>query len=274
MADLNGITDPQGQVVDDPNQGEPNGDPTPEGGTEGVKEQEVTEPAGEKKPQSPEENAAFREMRLKIEAMEHEKAQAQRDALYAKKYPDLGVSTEAELKAMFGEDGIETYEDVDAYYENLRKAEQMEVSPQLLKVIEDLTGKVEALSKEKQDLISSKEVDQFKETMSKDETIGEIYKANESEIISLAEKMGMLNEQGLKAAMAAVLTDKFPTIIKEMNEKLAKAKEEGVKEYFEKKKNEVPIEGTGAPPASVGQNSQDPWKTARQSALEALRGTR
>lgn len=268
----NGITDPQDQVVDGQIEGTTDPSETISNETDGAKEQEVTEPVTDKKVQTLEENKAFREMRLKLEAIEAEKEQAQRDAMYARKYPDLGFSTEAELKALFGDEGIQSYDDLDAYYDGLRKAEEMEVSPKLLKVIEDLTGKVESLSKEKQDLITKEEVDISKKEML--DTYGEVYTANEADIIALAERMGMVNAMGIKVATATVVAEKFPQIYKELNEKLTKAKEEGVKEYFERKKGETPVEGSGTPPSTVGNNSQDPWKTARASAMEALKGPR
>ena len=272
MPDLNGIIDPQSQVVDDSNlEGTTDPSETVSSEPEGAKEQEVTDPATDKKVQTPEENKAFREMRLKLEAIEAEKEQAKRDAMYARKYPDLGFSTEAELQALFGDEGIQSYEDLDAYYDGLRKAEEMEVSPKLLKVIEDLTGKVESLSKEKQDLLTKEEVELTKKEML--DTYGDVYTANEAEIESLAERMGMNNAMGIKVATATVVAEKFPQIYKELTAKLDKAKEEGVKEYFEKKKSEVPVEGSGTPPSTVGNSKQDPWKTARASAMEALKGT-
>jgi hypothetical protein len=281
MAELNGIIDPQDQVVDDPNKagdlnggeptntGKPEGEPKP-GEADGAKEQEVTEPA-RKKEQTPEENSAMREMRLKLEAMEAEKEQARRDAKYAKKYPDIDVSSEEELREMFEDEGITSWEDLDAYYENLEKAEKLEINPQLYQQLQQMQAKIDSLEKEKTDLASAKEFETAKEAMK--EEYGDIFTQHEKEITDLAERMGMKNSQGLKASLATVLADKFPSIMKEMNEKLAKAKEEGVNEFVNKKKAEIPIEGSGAVPTNVGSKPKDSWEVARKSAMDALKTT-
>ena len=236
--------------------------------TEAETSQEVAEP--EKKVQTPEENSAFKEMRLKLEAMEQEKAQAKRDAQYAKKYPELDISSEAELAELYGDQGIRTYEDLDRYYENLQKAEEMEVSPKLLQELEEMKAKLSAIEGEKRSLEESKELETVTKEMQ--EKYGDIFTENESEIMALAERMNMKNANGIRASVATVIAEKIPEYIKAMEEKLAKAKEEGVKEFIEKKKSEPPTEGSGVAPGQVGSKPKDPWSTARESALNALRG--
>lgn len=236
--------------------------------TEAETSQEVADP--EKKVQTPEENSAFKEMRLKLEAMEQEKAQAKRDAQYAKKYPELDISSEEELAELYGDQGIRTYEDLDRYYANLQKAEEMEISPKLLQELEELKAKVSAVEMEKRSLEEAKEMESVTKEMQ--EKYGEIFSENEAEIMALAERMQMKNANGIRASVATVIADKLPQYIKAMEEKLSKAKEEGVKEFIEKKKSEPPTEGSGVAPGTVGSKPKDSWSTARESALNALRG--
>lgn len=259
----NGLTDLQEDVVDLQDNSDVEGV-----STEAEKSQEVAEP--EKKVQTPEENSAFKEMRLKLEAMEQEKAQAKRDAQYAKKYPELDISSEDELAELYGDQGIRTYEDLDRYYANLQKAEEMEISPKLLQELEELKAKVSAVEMEKRSLEEAKEMEAVTKEMQ--EKYGEIFSENEAEIMALAERMQMKNANGIRASVATVIADKLPQYIKAMEEKLAKAKEEGVKEFIEKKKSEPPTEGSGVAPGSVGSKPKDSWSTARESALNALRG--
>lgn len=259
----------QDQVVADQN-ASAEGDVQKGEGTQSEPGREVAEPG--KKVQTPEENHVMREMRLKMEALEAQTQQAQRDAMYSKKYPDLEFSSEAELKALYGDQGISSYEDLDSYYDNLRKAEELETSPQMLKELNDLKNKVNFLTTENEKLSNVKQVEAIKQELSGQ--YGEIYKNNENDILTLAEKMGMMNASGIKAATATILADKLPDFIKDFDSKISKAKEEAVKEYVEKKQSEIPTEGSGTPPASVGKTSNDSWKTARQSAIEALRGNR
>lgn len=259
----NGLTDLQEDVVDLQDNSDVEGV-----STEAEKSQEVAEP--EKKVQTPEENSAFKEMRLKLEAMEQEKAQAKRDAQYAKKYPELDISSEDELAELYGDQGIRTYEDLDRYYANLQKAEEMEISPKLLQELEELKAKVSAVEMEKRSLEEAKEMEAVTKEMQ--EKYGEIFSENEAEIMALAERMQMKNANGIRASVATVIADKLPQYIKAMEEKLAKAKEEGVKEFIEKKKSESPTEGSGVAPGSVGSKPKDSWSTARESALNALRG--
>lgn len=237
--------------------------------TEAETSQEVADP--EKKVQTPEENSAFKEMRLKLEAMEQEKAQAKRDAQYAKKYPELDISSEEELAELYGDQGIRTYEDLDRYYANLQKAEEMEISPKLLQELEELKAKVSAVEMEKRSLEEAKEMETITKEMQ--EKYGEIFSENEAEIMALAERMQMKNANGIRASVATVIADKLPQYIKAMEEKLAKAKEEGVKEFIEKKKSEPPTEGSGIAPGSVGTKPKDSWAIARESAMNALKGT-
>lgn len=236
--------------------------------TQAETSQEVAEP--EKKVQTPEENSAFKEMRLKLESMEQEKAQAKRDAMYAKKYPDLDITSEEELAMVYGDQGIMTYDDLDRYYATLSKAEEYETSPKLLKEVEEMKAKLDKLEQEKRSIIETQELDLVKKEMQ--EKYGDIFSENEKEIMALAERMNMKNANGIKASMATVIADKFPQYQKEMADKLAKAKEDAVKEFIEKKKSEAPIEGTGTAPGTVGTKPKDSWATARESALNALRG--
>ena len=236
--------------------------------TQSEPSQEVAEP--EKKVQTPEENSAYKEMRLKLEAMEAEKAQAKRDAIYAKKYPDLDITSEDELAALYGEQGIMTYDDLDNYYATLSKAEEYETSPKLLKEVEEMKAKLNMLEQEKRSIIENQELESVKKEMQ--EKYGDIFTENEKDIMALAERMNMKNASGIKASMATVIADKFPQYQKQMAEQLAKAKEEAIKEFIEKKKSEAPVEGTGTAPGTVGTKPKDSWATARESALNALRG--
>lgn len=259
----NGLADLQEDVVDL----QDNSD-AEDVSTEAETSQEVADP--EKKVQTPEENSAFKEMRLKLEAIEAEKHQAKRDAQYAKKYPELDISSEEELAELYGDQGIRTYEDLDRYYANLQKAEEMEISPKLLQELEELKAKVSAVEMEKRSLEEAKEMETITKEMQ--EKYGEIFSENEAEIMALAERMQMKNANGIRASVATVIADKLPQYIKAMEEKLAKAKEEGVKEFIEKKKSEPPTEGSGVAPGTVGSKPKDSWSTARESALNALRG--
>lgn len=242
------------------------------GGSINESSQEVVEPG--KKTQTPEENSAFKEMRLQIEALKAEtenvKLQAKRDATYATKYAELGFKDENELRALYADEGITSYEDLDKYYESLEKAEKLEMSPQAFKELETVKQQLESLTKEKQDLLMAQELEKVKADMV--EQYGDIFTQHEAEIMDLAERMGMKNANGIKASMATVIADNFPKLMKEYDEKLAKAKEDGVKEFIEKKKSEIPIEGSGSSPSQVGTKPKDAWATARQGAMSILNG--
>ena len=87
-------------------------------GTEG-NPQTVTDPASQKPAQTPEQNAAFAEMRRKAEAAEKkvvETEQArQRDINIAEKYgKDYGIYSEANIAAKWGNQGIKTLADFEA----------------------------------------------------------------------------------------------------------------------------------------------------------------
>jgi len=79
----NGLTDLQEDVVDL----QDNSD-VEVVSTEAEKSQEVADP--EKKVQTPEENSAFKEMRLKLEAMEAEKASSKARCPICKEVPRTG----------------------------------------------------------------------------------------------------------------------------------------------------------------------------------------
>lgn len=97
-------------------------------GTEGAST--ATDPASQKAVQTPEQNAAFAEMRRKAEAAEKRAAEAeqvrQRDINIAKKYgKDYGIFTEADIAEKFGQShNIKTLADFEAALqaEEARKA--------------------------------------------------------------------------------------------------------------------------------------------------------
>lgn len=268
---LNDVDASQDQVVDGQ---ESVADTDGSGGSESEVKKEVAVPS--KQTQTPEENSAFKEMRLQIEALKAEtenvKLQAKRDAIYATKYAELGFKDEDELRALYADEGITSYEDLDKYYQSLEKAEKLEMSPQAFKELETVKQQLEALTKEKQDLVMAKELEKVKADMT--EQYGEMFTQNEEAIMDLAERMGMKNANGIKASMATVIADNFPKLMKEYDEKLAKAKEDGVKEFIEKRKSETPIEGSGSSPSQVGTKPKDAWATARQGAMNILNGSR
>lgn len=77
-----------------------------------------TDPASQKQAQTPEQNAAFAEMRRKSEAAEKKAQEAeaarQRDVGIAKKYgKDYGVYSEADIAEKYGHQGIKTMADFE-----------------------------------------------------------------------------------------------------------------------------------------------------------------
>lgn len=270
MPNDNGIIDPQAQVVDVQ---DPKADPTP-GSTDpidkGRKEQDVADPA--KKEQTPEENSAMRAMRLKLEALTAEKEQVKRDAFYAKKYADLDFTNEEEMRALYGDQGINSYEDLEAYFTLQAEAEKANMDVDFYKKFKDMETKLTALEQEKKSLEGEKLLESERARFA--EEYGDFYKENEAEILDLAKRMDMVNPQGLQASVATVLSDKLPEILKAMKDNEQKLKDDAIKEFIEKKRGEIPTEGSGATPAVIGspQSGQDRWKTATQSAMNALKG--
>ena len=115
--------------------GEPTGSVT---GTEGTQGSEGTsggtEPATQKKVQTPEENAAFAEMRRKTEAAERRaaeiEAQRTRDIEIAKKYGQYGVYSDADVAEKYGQShGIKTI----AEFEEALQREEREARQEELK---------------------------------------------------------------------------------------------------------------------------------------------
>lgn len=270
----NGLTDPQEPIVeaqDDPTtegQNSDGDDPITTDPVEGVKGQEVAKPV--KKEQSPEDNTAFKEMRLKMEAIEAEKNQAKRDAKYSKKYPDLDFESESDLAELYGDQGIKTYEDLDNWYKIQEEAEQVNVDANFYREFKSLSEEVTSLKSEKEMMESEKKLEPLKQEYA--EKYGKAWSENEEEILSLARQIGPISEATLQASVATILSEKLPGLLKEIESMRGSAKDEIIKEYIAKKKNEKPTEGSGTSPVSVGDKPKSSWESARQDAINVMKG--
>lgn len=232
---------------------------TLDGGSELINSQ-----SNEKPTQDKETNAAFAEMRRAREAAEKRASQVERDFNYFQKYNNIGVKTEAELKAAYGHQGINTWEDVDRYYEMQQEAERLNVDPALYKEVQDSKQTaqqvLEKLSKyERKELLQ-----QQAEELSKDSKWGSFFNSNKDEIKKVANKLNL----DLQTAKLLVLEQKYEP------PNLEEVKQNAVKEYIEKlKTGNAPIEGSGTTAIVTGSTTPKTWSDAKKQALAYLRGT-
>lgn len=270
----NGLADPQEPIVEaqtDPTtegQNSDGDDPITTDPVEGEKAQEVANPV--KKEQTPEENSAFKEMRMKIETIEAEKNQAKRDAQYSRKYPDLDFDTESDLEELYGEQGIKTYEDLDDWYKIQEEAEKLNVDANFYKEFKSLSDEITTLRSEKEEMEAEKNLEPLKKEYAA--LYGKAWTENEAEIVELARKIGPISAGTLQASVATILSDKIPTLLKEIEDMKTSTKDEIIKDYIAKKKGEIPTEGSGTAPVSVGDKPKDSWTSARKDAINVLKG--
>ncbi len=123
-------------------------------GAEGTS-QTVTDPASQKPAQTPEQNAAFAEMRRKSEAAERraqEVEQArQRDINIAKKYgKDYDVYSEADIAEKYGDQGIKTLADMEAAIQ-AEQYRQKGIDPDVINKIIEEHPAIKQAKKQEQD---------------------------------------------------------------------------------------------------------------------------
>lgn len=206
--------------------------------------EEVNSQANEKPKQSREDNAAFKEMRLKAETAEAAAKKA--DAIIAKQYGHLGINTVAELetaleKQKYEEAGIdpEVVNDIISKHPAIQKANQLIGQQHLQKEISELKSEYPELN-----INGLEDLDKLP-------NVDKIYDRHVNKGLSLVEAYRAVNG-GQKVDVA-------------------KIKEEGIKEYFEKlKTNRKPVEGGGAAPVVVTEKPKT-FEDARKGALEMLR---
>lgn len=222
----------------------------------GVNNSTVTE---SKPVQDKETNSAFAEMRRAREAAEAKATQLERDYNYFAKYNNLGVKNEAELKAAYGHQGINSWEDVDRYYE----AQDAGIDPEVYnKIVDSERTAKEALEKlskyEKRELMQ-----QQAEQLSKDSKWGSFFNSNKDEILQTADKFGL----DLQTAKLLVLEQKYE------QPNMEEIKQNAVKEYIEKVKNgNVPVEGSGNT-AIVNSGAPKTFKDAFKQSMAYLKAT-
>ena len=224
-----------------------------EGGSEPINNSE----SNQKPAQDKETNSAFAEMRRAREAAEAKAAQIERDYNYFAKYNNLGVKNEAELREAYGHQGINSWEDVDRYYE----AQEKGIDPDVYsKIVDSERTAKEALDKlskyEKKELMQ-----QQAEQLAKDSKWGSFFNANKDEIIQTADKFGL----DLQTAKLLVLEQKYE------QPNLEEVKQNTIKEYIEKvKSGNAPVEGSGNT-AVVNSGTPKTFKDAFKQSMAYLR---
>lgn len=254
---LNPVDAGQGGIVDtNTNTNTDNIDTsTANGGSEPIDSQSNAKPVQDKQT-----NDAFAEMRRGREAAETKAAQVQRDFEYFQKYSGLGITSEAELAQKYGHEGINTWEDVDRYYE----AQEKNIDPELYnRVIQAETTSKETMEKLKQ--YERKETMQLQEEeLSKDTKVGSFFNANKEEIKTVANHFNI----DLDTALTMVMRNKYA----EPN--LEEIKQNAIKEYIEKvKSGNAPIETSGGNTSSVVSGSKT-FEDARKGAIALLRASK
>jgi hypothetical protein len=216
-------------------------------------------PAESKPMQDDKTNAAFAEMRRAREAAEQKAAQVERDFNYFAKYNNLGVKTEAELKAQYGNQGINSWEDVDRYYEAQDKNIDPDLYREIIESKQTAQQALDKLSKYEQKELMQRQA----EELSKDSRWGSFFNANRDEIMGVANQFGV----DLNTARLLVLDQKYQ---EPDNESL---KQTAVKEYLEKvKSGNAPVESGGNTAVLSGSSTPKTFEEARKQAMAYLRG--
>lgn len=253
MDELNVVNDTQGATVE-PQVDNTNISNTP---VDGGSEPNISSQSNEKPVQDKETNAVWMEMRKAREAAETRASQLEKDFTYFQKYNNLGVKNEAELKQAYGHEGINTWEDVDHYYE----AQEKNIDPQFYKEFNEMKQELNAYKSEKQ----MKEHD---EMLSKDEKIGSIYNKLRTESMEMAKKYNV----DLRTGYTLALEQKAADLFKEPD--VESIKQQGIKEYIERiKSGNTPIESSGNT-ATIVNSTPKTWGDAKKGALAYLRATK
>jgi hypothetical protein len=224
--------------------------------------------SNEKPTQDKDTNNAFAAMRKARESaeqkalqLEQKHAQMERDFNYFQRYAgQVEAKNETELKSMYGHMGINTWEDVDRYYE----AQEKGIDPEVYKrVVESEQTAKQALERLAQYENKEKLVKQAEE-MAKDPRWGNFFNANKDSIIETANKYNV----DLTTARLLVLEEKFE------QPDLEKIKADAVKEHIEAiKKGNLPVEHSGGG-GTIVTTSPKTFADARKGALAIIRASK
>lgn len=244
MEDLNVVNDTQDGNVDV--QTDVNTDINTESDVSAGASEDINSQTNEKPVQTREENAAFKAMRLKLEAADN----------LAQQY------------------GFESFEDMQIKEAERLAEERAEQERQ--RYLEagmdpDLIGQAienHPTVKKAAELLKQQQMQEFMraeaEQLTSDPKKGEFFKQWESEIRECANQHNI----GLQAAFMVVAGNKIADIAKP---DVKKIKEDAVKEYLDSlRKNNKPIEGGGGSPAVVTSQPKT-FEDARKGALEMMR---
>lgn len=215
--------------------------------------------SNEKAEQSKEENAAWKQMRVEKEQALQAKSQIEKDLTYAKKYGNLGVFSEADLKQQYGHQGINSWEDLDNYY----AAQEKNVDPEMYKELQEL-------KKFKSEFEREKQYSKQEQELANDPVKSKFFSAWKDDIKALANSFEGDLKGNLNIAYTMMCENKVAELESQKPD-MESLKKQAVQEYIESlKKGQKPVEGSGSS-AVVVTPKTNTWEAARSGALEYLK---